>query len=709
MFPANHKTVFVLDHSPQFGSSCDSVVELEVGNKPRGVSMIPLSPICKSLWTASIEAAIEYCRVVWDLFPERKLIRFVVSDLQGHVLNSWSPAHQNLAYIQNQLGIIGVPGVATRPLHTENSVLPGLQAAVEAICQCTDIQHEKRTSLSENSSKILNRSRVICITSQRDNQSIQHLQDMFLKYVGQFNKKATSSDTLVPINHCHFVILNVTPRNSEPYLVNSEPPKDISSTVTSEVHAVLPNGNIAVKLSHLILQHYDLASTTVTGIPMKEEQNASSSANYDVEIFHLAEAHSSILKGSAQDTALVRTLREGCEYDTVTLKWCTPRGASAAEMHHCTAMHRITPVDVNSRPSSCLINFLLNGRSVMLEMPRKSGGKVLSHMLAAHGGEIFIHTLGTSRSVLEDPPSISEGPGGRITDYRITDFGQLMKKNKLLPLKRKRVEDTMFKDEKDDFALERMRQRLERYTKHWPITISSTSVFNLRPELDPLLNAVVKLTLTDEEVVQCKQVILNLVAQESRNEPLQVSTTGTRTKGPKRDEQYRQMFSELETLIRSHCRSDQHTAVLTCLLDCRSRSDDDSKAKHDRKDDKVELDQALRELDQMTTSPNPPINGQRVSVIRATTDSPLSPPPSSAAMPLTGLRGHSRAHSIYSSGPRTVLDYLITSNADTKGNRPEFHGLINSDVGPNGNKVAKLYAHLSAQDGSKGDPLNDAE
>lgn len=54
-----------------------------------------------------------------------------------------------------------------------------------------------------------------------------------------------------------------------------------------------------------------------------------------------------ISSGNAQDTALVRTLREGCEYDTVTLKWCTPRGASASEMHHCTVMHRITPVDVN--------------------------------------------------------------------------------------------------------------------------------------------------------------------------------------------------------------------------------------------------------------------------------------------------------------------------------------------------------------------------
>lgn len=89
-------------------------------------------------------------------------------------------------------------------------------------------------------------------------------------------------------------------------------------------------------------------------------------------------------------------------------------------MQNCTAMHRITPVDVNSRPSSCLINFLLNGRSVMLEMARKSGGKTISHLLAAHGGEIFIHTLSTARSVLEDPPSISEGCGGRVTDYRIT-------------------------------------------------------------------------------------------------------------------------------------------------------------------------------------------------------------------------------------------------------------------------------------------------
>lgn len=60
------------------------------------------------------------------------------------------------------------------------------------------------------------------------------------------------------------------------------------------------------------------------------------------------------------------------------------------------------------------------GRSVLLEQPRKAGSKVISHMLSCHGGEIFLHMLNSTRSTLEDPPSISEGCGGRVTDYRIT-------------------------------------------------------------------------------------------------------------------------------------------------------------------------------------------------------------------------------------------------------------------------------------------------
>ena len=61
----------------------------------------------------------------------------------------------------------------------------------------------------------------------------------------------------------------------------------------------------------------------------------------------------------------------------------------------------------------------ISGRSVMLEQPKKGGTRVISHMLTSHGGELYIHVLSTARSILEDPPSISEGCGGRVTDYRI--------------------------------------------------------------------------------------------------------------------------------------------------------------------------------------------------------------------------------------------------------------------------------------------------
>ena len=54
-------------------------------------------------------------------------------------------------------------------------------------------------------------------------------------------------------------------------------------------------------------------------------------------------------------------------------------------------------------------------------------------MLTSHGGEIFVHTLSTARSVLEDPPAISEMAGGRVGDYRIEDLKDAILSNRLAP------------------------------------------------------------------------------------------------------------------------------------------------------------------------------------------------------------------------------------------------------------------------------------
>uniref|UniRef100_A0A1B6E3M0 Protein asunder n=1 Tax=Clastoptera arizonana TaxID=38151 RepID=A0A1B6E3M0_9HEMI len=675
MFPNNHKTIFVLDHTPYFGISCEDPMEFDF-NKARGTGFIPLAPITKSLWTCSVESALEYCRIVWDLFPTGKLIRFIVSDSQPNSLNNWSQQQQNITHLVNGLSTIGVPprsGPQTPGI--DFYVLHGLQAAIQALCECSEIQHEKRTSLTENASKVLNRGRIICITSGKDQLSIDILQDFFQREIVQANKVATASDHLIPIHHCHVVIIHVYPNNVENNKIKPLPNVDLSSLLSFEFHCVKASVHTANKLSHLLLSHYDLASTTVTGIPMKEEQNASSSANYDVEIFHSSLSHSALLKGNATDTTMVKTIKEGAEYETVTLKWCTPRGMSTSEMHNVTAMHRITPVDVNSRPSSCLINFLLNGRSVLLEMIRRGGGKVMSHLLAAHGGEIFIHSLNTARSILEDPPSISEGCGGRVTDYRITDFGILMQQNKLFPIRN---------IEKDSMTpLENMKLRLDRYTKYWPITISATSIFNFKQYIEPLLALMLKDVLTEEEVVQCKQCIYSLMNSEAKHEPLQTPSIGQRGKGPKREEQYRQMWTELETYICTHNRSDQHNRVLHCLLECRNKDDD-----------KLKIEKmSLGDLDHYGKVNSPSCSGptnsneiiHRASVIRATTDSPMSPPLQS-----------SQGTSIHKP---SLLDIWISKT--TKPKRTEFSGRLIAEPLPSGGCKTQLYSKLKAEVQSK--------
>lgn len=392
----NMKTVFVLDHTPYFGLSGEDPFFLDL--KAGKVS------VKKSLWTSSVESSIEYCRIIWDLFPTGKLIRYVISDKAAHIVNTWHVSTQNLNHILNAMAMVGPP--RSTPHTSDFSVLHGLRAAIEALAEPADFQKEKLEGV------VSNRGRVVCITSARDNPSMNSLEKIFHQVLTQQNAVSSKSKDLLPIDFCHLVIINLYPSSMDS-MVTSRQPQDVSNILRSEIHSN-PSGKLPKVLMSLILQHYNLASTTVTGIPMKEEQNSSSSANYDVEIFHEARSHS-IFLGS--ELVLPRSIKEGFEYETVTLKWCTPR-AGAAEMQHCVVQNRITPVDVTSRPSSCLINFLLSGRSVLLEMPRKSGGKITSHLLSAHGGEIFIHSLNTSRSVLEDSPSISEGVGGKIVNYR---------------------------------------------------------------------------------------------------------------------------------------------------------------------------------------------------------------------------------------------------------------------------------------------------
>eukprot|EP00105_Crassostrea_gigas_P046274 XP_019930422.1 PREDICTED: protein asunder homolog isoform X1 [Crassostrea gigas] len=115
----------------------------------------------------------------------------------------------------------------------------------------------------------------------------------------------------------------------------------------------------------------------------------------------------------------------------------------------------------------------------------------------------------------------------------------------------------------------------ERMSRFWPLVIGETIIFIMASHIDPLPTIIVKEKLDDEDVLECQKAIYHVVGMESRNEPLPTSSAGTRGKGPKRDEQYKQMWAELENLIRAHVDSSpKHQRVLDCPLKCKKPSDD---------------------------------------------------------------------------------------------------------------------------------------
>ncbi|KAL4225921.1 hypothetical protein ACF0H5_013909 [Mactra antiquata] len=396
--------------------------------------------------------------------------------------------------------------------------------------------------------------------------------------------------SLLPITYCELVILHVYPVE-DTCTVTEKTKHEISPLLMCEVIITESGKKQYDRMLQMAYVHYNLASTTVTGIPMKEEQNASSSANYDVELLHPVEAHEEMLKSGTVEGLMIPS-KEGIPINTITLKWCTPK-SSVQDLPACTGAYRITPVDVNSRPSSCLTNFLLSGRAVMLEQPRKSGFKVISHMLTSHGGEIFIHCIPTGRSIVEDPPSISEGPGGRVTDYRIPDFREFMKENRLAPASPAVAELA------NQLPIQRALQHVERTSRCWPMVINETIIFNMASHIDPLPTLLVKERLTDDELLDCKKAIYHIVGMESRNEPLPINNAGIRGKGSKRDQQYSQMWSELEGLVQAHSTtSENHQKILDCLLECKKPSDDRRKSeKLSIKEERSEAESAWKDLD----------------------------------------------------------------------------------------------------------------
>lgn len=268
-----------------------------------------------------------------------------------------------------------------------------------------------------------------------------------------------------------------------------------------------------------------------------------------------------------------------------------------------------------------------------------------------------------------------------------------MRENRLTPV------SESSHDPSGKLPAERAKAQLERHTRYWPMIISQTTIFNMQAVV-PLANLIVKESLSEEDVLTCQKTVYNLVDMERKNDPLPISTVGSRGKGPKRDEQYRIMWNELETLVKTHAGdTDRHQRVLDCIIACRSKPPEEEERKkrgrkREEKEDRTEKN-GSKDTDDKSWQDSERLKGlpdkedQESEVIK---DSPDSPEPANKKPRLSTeeVQPPDRAK-----GPVSLL--TMWTNRITAANsrkHQEFVGRVSSV-----NNKFELYQQLKDENG----------
>ncbi|KAL6042207.1 Rab GTPase domain-containing protein, variant 3 [Balamuthia mandrillaris] len=181
------------------------------------------------------------------------------------------------------------------------------------------------------------------------------------------------------IEHCELVLIKLKQEN-EDLQSSSIQLKKISSQLSVALHCVHPS-TLASAFVDLAVHHFNLASVRVTGIPMKESSSEASRAIYDVILLHphtpgaAASARSDhdnkqILRSTSRELPSLFLGSEDSRRRTeLVLQWKTTPLSLNADTLACSNMVRVSPLDLRSSPSVCLMKHVCSGRTVTLITP----------------------------------------------------------------------------------------------------------------------------------------------------------------------------------------------------------------------------------------------------------------------------------------------------------------------------------------------------
>ncbi|XP_063695224.1 protein asunder-like [Bolinopsis microptera] len=397
------KTVILLDHREGLLAKTDQTVTIDELSAD------------KSKWTVIMEAAVEYTRILLDVCSALHPVMVIAADQSLTFLNKWQ-CQEGMCKIVETLARIGPPKVTEE---TQPDLTTALQQCVDMGLSNSLLDIQKLL-LGEEPAR---HARVICFTSI-DNPA--HCVDIVNEYLDSNSNEGKTE----------LVVFNLV-ENKE-------------STELCDPHHVIHNvkpGNLFQRVLDTVIKYHNLTITTITSIPMKEEQSTNTQATaYNVNIVHpVVELPS-------------------CPRERLTMKWSSPKNAQNINLKNCVATYPVTPLDVAERPTICLVNFLLVGKQVVLEYPKPN----LSVVLINHGGTIVMHYIANSvRSVFDELTPIVDTPGGKVTDYRGEELQLNIKNLELCPHPPPDAVEC-------ELPLHRSLLELERFSACFPLTYSTS-------------------------------------------------------------------------------------------------------------------------------------------------------------------------------------------------------------------------------------------
>uniref|UniRef100_A0AC35FHJ7 Protein asunder n=1 Tax=Panagrolaimus sp. PS1159 TaxID=55785 RepID=A0AC35FHJ7_9BILA len=415
-----HKTILILDRGPKFAKF--SEIEFEVtykdGTKQKKAGFAP-----KTLWNCSLDCTVEFHRIISDIFPSgTHLVRYIVSEVTSQfVFNRWHNVALNQEEFIQALYDLGCVEANPETDQSTCSILNAVGLAVDAFTQWSP--HQKRADAfyktkfynkTQNTFEIVKSDRElepICETDGIDFYllensctlivitSFDNIEQEFQKLVETIEQNMNDKNRIIddmkndeetPLDSLKVFILNIVD--------DSDSVKDLVLPIDKIANERLKfrlfniNGKMMTPYLHrVLLDAYDLVSTTIKGIPMKEDAQPGKSLDYDVEIFHPRSLHDQLRdEGLLVDNSPIISKVAIGGYNTVALKWCNPVQKLRKDAYPIReACAYSTPADLLSRPTICVVTFMKKGKCIWLELPETSisklepniSGKVVSHIL----------------------------------------------------------------------------------------------------------------------------------------------------------------------------------------------------------------------------------------------------------------------------------------------------------------------------------------